>query len=121
LRDTTSPPNYPPHAATLVEPTIALSIVGAAVLALRRQNGVHRWWIAGVIGRVRGLGFASSLASLGLETRKHSVALLSFSLGIDAAQTAVVIVVMIHYCLVARIPRLVLHPLATQTSLFSVV
>ena len=88
--------------ASVVEPAIALSIVVAAALALRRKGGVHRWWIAGVIGLVHGLGFASSLAGLGLATRDHAVALLSFNLGIDVAQTIVVIGVMGLYALVAR-------------------
>ncbi|MEQ1737686.1 MAG: HupE/UreJ family protein, partial [Rhodoglobus sp.] len=94
--------------AAIVEPAIALSIVGAAALALRRKGGVHRWWIAGAIGLIHGLGFASSLADLGLVTQDHAIALLTFNLGIDAAQTAVVIVVMGVYALVARfLPRYV--------------
>ena len=89
--------------AAVVEPAIALSIVIAAMLALRRTGGVHRWWIAGVIGLVHGLGFASSLAGLGLATRDHAIALLSFNLGIDLAQTVVVIAVMGAFALLVRL------------------
>jgi hypothetical protein len=88
--------------AAIVEPAISISIVVAAALALRRTGGVHRWWIAAVIGLVHGLGFASSLAGLGLATRDHAIALLSFNLGIDLAQTIVVIGVMGLFALVAR-------------------
>ena len=92
--------------AAVVEPAIALSIVLAALLALRQKGGMHRWWIAGVIGLVHGLGFASSLAGLGLATRDHAIALVSFNLGIDLAQTVVVIAVMGAFALLVRlIPR----------------
>ncbi len=95
-----------PVPAQIVEPAIALSIAGAAALALRSKPGRHPWWIAGVVGLVHGLGFASSLADLGLATADHATALLAFNLGIDLAQVAVVAAVMATYALLQRLlPR----------------
>jgi hydrogenase/urease accessory protein HupE len=88
--------------AGIVEPLIALSIVAAAALALRRKGGEFRWWIAGLVGLVHGLGFASSLSSLGLVTSEHAVALIAFNLGIDLAQTAVVLLVLAIAALLTR-------------------
>lgn len=89
--------------AAIVEPLIALSIVAAAVLALRRKVGDYRWWIAGIVGLVHGLGFASSLSSLGLATTDHVIALVSFNLGIDLAQTVAVVLVLIASALLTRV------------------
>ncbi|MBH0055095.1 HupE/UreJ family protein [Salinibacterium sp. SWN167] len=89
--------------AAIVEPLIALSIVAAAGLALRRKGGDFRWWIAGLVGLVHGLGFASSLSSLGLVTSEHAVALIAFNLGIDLAQTAVVLLVLAVAALLTRL------------------
>lgn len=89
--------------AAVVEPLIALSIVAAAVLALRRKAGDYRWWIAGIVGLVHGLGFASSLSSLGLATSDHVVALICFNLGIDLAQTVVVVLALIASALLTRV------------------
>ncbi|PJJ78275.1 hydrogenase/urease accessory protein HupE [Salinibacterium amurskyense] len=88
--------------AGVVEPLIALSIVAAAVLALRRKAAEYRWWIAGVVGLVHGLGFASSLSSLGLVTSDHVIALITFNLGIDIAQTVVVLIVLAVALLLMR-------------------
>ena len=79
--------------AALVEPAIALSIVAAAVLVVVGRSDGARPWLAGLIGLIHGLGFASSLASLGLVTSQRAPALAAFNVGIDVAQTAVVLVV----------------------------
>ena len=80
--------------AGLVEPAISLSIVAAAVLAIRGRAGDAKPWIAGVIGVVHGLGFASSLSSLGVATTQRAPALAAFNLGIDVAQTVVVLLIL---------------------------
>lgn len=77
--------------AAVVEPAIALSIVAAALLALRGRASDARPWLAGLIGLVHGLGFASSLSSLGVGTSQRVVAVATFNLGIDIAQTIVVL------------------------------
>ncbi|MGA7397254.1 MAG: HupE/UreJ family protein, partial [Solirubrobacterales bacterium] len=51
-------------------------------------------WIAGAIGLVHGLGFASSLSGLGLATSQHVASLAAFNVGIDVAQTAVVLTIL---------------------------
>ncbi len=94
--------NVLPVPAAIVEPAIALSIVAVAALAVWRKMGPHPWWIAGLIGVVHGLGFASSLAGLGLATSNHVVALLTFNVGIDVAQVAVVGAVLGAYALLGR-------------------
>ncbi len=76
-----------------VEPAIALSIVAAALLAIRRKGDTIRPWIAALVGLVHGLGFASSLGGRGLATSDDVVALAAFSIGIDVAQTIVVLLV----------------------------
>lgn len=89
--------------AWVVEPAISLSIVAAAVLAIRGRASKSRPWIAAIIGLVHGLGFASSLDSLGVATSQQAVALTAFNLGIDVAQTAVVLGVIGVLWLSARI------------------
>ena len=79
--------------AWVVEPAISLSIVVAAVLAIRGRGNEARPWIASLIGVVHGLGFASSLGSLGVATSQQWVALATFNIGIDVAQTAFVLLV----------------------------
>ena len=79
--------------AWVVEPAISLSIVAAAVLAIRGRADDARPWIAVVVGLVHGLGFASSLDSLGVVTSQRIAALAAFNLGIDVAQTAFVLLV----------------------------
>ena len=81
--------------AQWVEPAISLSIVAAAVLALRGKGETIRPWIAAAVGLVHGLGFASSLGGLGLATTHEVGALAAFNIGIDIAQTAVVLLVVI--------------------------
>lgn len=77
--------------ASIVEPIISLSVVAAAVLAIRGSSNEARPWVAGVIGLVHGVGFASSLGSLGVATANRPMALAAFNLGIDVAQTIVVL------------------------------
>ena len=79
--------------ARWVEPAISLSIVAAAVLALRGKGKTIRPWVAAAVGLVHGLGFASSLGGLGLATTHEVGALAAFNIGIDVAQTAVVLLV----------------------------
>ena len=89
--------------AGLVEPAIALSIVAAAVLVISGRTDGARPWIAGLIGLVHGLGFASSLASLGLATSQRAPALAAFNVGIDVAQTAVVLMIVAALWLASRV------------------
>ncbi|MFM2373710.1 MAG: hypothetical protein RJA75_606 [Actinomycetota bacterium] len=76
--------------ASFVEPFIAMSIFFAALGALSKWEWEKYWVIASLIGLVHGLGFASSLAQMGIATSQHAVAIVSFNLGVDLAQTFVV-------------------------------
>ncbi len=75
---------------TVVEPVIALSIFGAALGALTKWRWEKYWVLATLVGLVHGLGFASSLAQMGIATSQHTAAIVSFNLGIDLAQICVV-------------------------------
>ena len=89
--------------AQWVEPAISLSIVAAAVLALRGKGTSIRPWGAASVGLVHGLGFASSLGGLGLVTTDELGALAAFNIGIDVAQTAVVLVVIFGTWVIRRV------------------
>ena len=89
--------------AAVVEPAISLSIVAAAVLALRGRGDAIRPWLATLVGLVHGLGFAGSLSGLGLATSHELGALAAFNLGIDVAQTAVVLLVVAAIWLSAKV------------------
>ncbi len=75
------------------EGTAAVSLDAAAAVALRGKGDGIRPWLATVVGPVHGLGFANSLGGLALSTTHHVQALAAFNVGIDAAQTVVVLVV----------------------------
>jgi len=78
----------------LVEPAIALSIVyvGADNLTVRGGRDV-RPWIAFAFGLIHGFGFANVLREMDLPARALGWSLLSFNLGVEVGQLAVVIVV----------------------------
>jgi hypothetical protein len=76
-----------------VEATIALSIMLAAVEALRRRETFTQRWpavVAFLFGLVHGLGFAGALEEIGLPEQHVWIALLTFNLGVEAGQLMVV-------------------------------
>lgn len=76
-----------------VEATIALSIVLVAGEALRDRQTLSRRWpalVAFLFGLVHGLGFAGALKEIGLPQNHLSVALLTFNVGVELGQLAVV-------------------------------
>ncbi len=74
----------------LVESTIALSVVLAALNNLRPVVAGRRWMVAFGFGLIHGFGFASVLADLGLPKGTLLVALVGFNLGVEAGQLAIV-------------------------------
>ena len=74
----------------LVESTIALSVVLAALNNLRPVVEERRWVMAFVFGLIHGFGFASVLADLGLPRDSLLLALVGFNLGVEAGQLAIV-------------------------------
>lgn len=79
----------------LVESTIALSVAIAAANNLvpifdRRRT----WQIAFVFGLVHGFGFASILADVGLAPGAIALALVSFNVGVELGQLAIVAILL---------------------------
>ena len=74
----------------LVESTIALSVVVAALNNLWPVVARRRWAVAFGFGLVHGFGFASVLADLGLPRDALTLALVGFNLGVEAGQLAIV-------------------------------
>lgn len=77
-----------------VESIIAFSVVLAALNNLRGSVHAKRWVMAFAFGLLHGFGFASVLADLGLPTQLLTVALLSFNVGVELGQLAIVLVAM---------------------------
>jgi hypothetical protein len=76
-----------------VEACIALSVLLVAREALHeRPTAIRQWpWIAAaVFGLVHGLGFASTLSQLGLPRASLARSLVSFNVGVELGQLAVV-------------------------------
>ncbi len=74
----------------LVESAIAVSVIAAALNNLRPVVQSRLWVVAFGFGLVHGLGFANVLTELGLPTDALAVALVSFNLGVEIGQLAIV-------------------------------
>ena len=74
----------------LVESTIALSVVLAALNNLKPVVTGRRWAVAFAFGLIHGFGFASVLADLGLPQGTLLLALVGFNLGVETGQLAIV-------------------------------
>jgi hypothetical protein len=77
----------------LVEPAIALSIAYVAVENLVVSEPRFRWLLTFGFGLVHGFGFASVLRDIGLPPRGLVLSLLSFNVGVELGQLAVVAMV----------------------------
>lgn len=73
---------------------------GSPPTLLRRRP----WLAAGGFGLVHGLGFAATLAGIGLPAAAIPLSLLAFNLGIEAAQLAVVAALLAAGALLAKAP-----------------
>jgi hypothetical protein len=74
----------------LVEIGIALTIMYVAAENLWSRDTAHRWLLTFGFGLVHGFGFASVLRELGLPSGGLARSLLSFNLGVEAGQIAIV-------------------------------
>ncbi|MBV8591950.1 MAG: HupE/UreJ family protein [Acetobacteraceae bacterium] len=74
----------------LIESTIAASVVAAALNNLYPLIEKRLWVVAFVFGLVHGLGFANVLTDLALPKSALAVSLVSFNLGVEAGQLAIV-------------------------------
>lgn len=92
-----------------VESVIALSILFLAVEILKRKPGEPRlaeripWLVAFIFGLLHGFGFAGALKEIGLPESDVPTALLTFNLGVEAGQLAVVAVTIGILMLVRRL------------------
>ena len=86
-----------------VEIAIAASIVLVALgNVVRPRASVARPWLAAAFGLIHGFGVSSVLAELGLPAGHRVIALLSFNVGIELAQLAFVIAVLLPLASLAR-------------------
>jgi hypothetical protein len=76
--------------ARLIESTIAASVIIAAVNNLYPLVERRLWIVAFLFGLVHGLGFANVLTDLALPKSVLAVSLVSFNLGVEAGQLAIV-------------------------------
>lgn len=79
--------------ARLVESVIALSVALSGVNILYPIFRGHQWQIAFAFGLIHGFGFAGVLADLSLPTQLFIGSLLSFNIGVEIGQLAIVLVV----------------------------
>ena len=78
--------------SSIVEPVIALSIVFVALENFFAEK-VNPWRVILIFcfGLVHGMGFASALTELGLPQTEFATALISFNLGVELGQVAVIL------------------------------
>jgi HupE / UreJ protein len=74
----------------VVESTIALSVVLAALNNLWPLVHERRWLVAFGFGLIHGFGFASVLADLGLPREALLLALVGFNVGVELGQLAII-------------------------------
>ena len=78
--------------ASIVEPLIALSIVYVCVENILSDK-LHKWrtFVIFSFGLLHGLGFASVLSEIGLNTTYFITGLIAFNLGLELGQLAVIL------------------------------
>ncbi len=77
---------------TIIEPIIALSILYIAIENILIKE--LKWWrilIVFAFGLIHGCGFASALTEAGLPEKNYLLALLTFNLGVELGQIAVIL------------------------------
>lgn len=77
-----------------VEPLIALSIAWVGVENFFAEDASKRWRITLPFGFIHGFGFAGVLREIGLARAEVPMALLTFNLGVEAGQIAVLAVLL---------------------------
>lgn len=78
----------------LVESTIALSVILAAINNIKPLFTERTWAIAFGFGLLHGFGFAGALADLGLPRDALALCLLAFNLGVEFGQLCIVAVLL---------------------------
>ena len=78
----------------IIEPAIALSIVYVGIENFFVKDASKRWRITFPFGLIHGFGFAGALQEISLPRAQIPGALLSFNLGVEAGQLAVMAIVL---------------------------
>jgi hydrogenase/urease accessory protein HupE len=78
----------------IIEPAIALSIVYVGIENFFVKDASKRWRITFPFGLIHGFGFAGALQEINLPRAQIPGALLSFNLGVEAGQLAVMAIVL---------------------------
>jgi hydrogenase/urease accessory protein HupE len=73
----------------IIEPAIALSIAYVGIENFFVKDASKRWRITFPFGLIHGFGFAGALREINLPARTIPMALVSFNLGVEAGQLAV--------------------------------
>ena len=87
-----------------IECGVALTIVYVAVENLWHTNITHRWVLTFFFGLIHGFGFANVLAGLGLPREATIRCLLSFNVGVEIGQLAIVLSALPLLMLVSKRP-----------------
>jgi len=88
--------------ARLIECGIALTILYVAVENVVRKHPTHRWRLTFAFGLIHGFGFANALAQLGLPASGTVRCLLSFNVGVEIGQLAIVLLALPFVLLLDR-------------------
>ena len=105
-----------------VEALIALSIVFLAVEIVKQDPVAPRlseripWLVAFGFGLIHGFGFAGALREIGLPEGDVPTALLSFNLGVEAGQLAIIALSLSVLAAVRRFARPALRPATLAAS-----
>lgn len=108
-----------------VEALIALSIVFLAVEIVKQQEGAPRlseripWVVAFFFGLIHGFGFAGALREIGLPEGDVPVALLTFNLGVETGQLAIIAAVLAVMATIRRLAPQALRP-ATLVATYAI-
>jgi hypothetical protein len=80
--------------AEIVEPIIALSILFIAIEnILLKELKPSRVLVVFIFGLIHGLGFASALNEVGLPRNQFATSIVSFNVGVELGQIAVIILI----------------------------
>ncbi|EDY17228.1 conserved hypothetical protein [Chthoniobacter flavus Ellin428] len=85
-----------------IECGVALTIIYVAVENLWRKNVTHRWMLTFCFGLIHGFSFANVLAGLGLPREATIRCLLSFNVGVELGQLAIVLAAMPFILIISR-------------------
>ncbi len=105
-----------------VEALIALSIVFLAAEIAKQKDGSPRlseripWLVAFLFGLLHGFGFAGALREIGLPEGDVPVALLTFNLGVEAGQLAIIAACLALIALLRRFAQPTLRPATVLTT-----